>query len=145
MSAFYEMVLTEIGRLDKEIKHYETVMEPLQKGTTRVVDDKYVYLAEYKKEEGITKTTYIGLIQSKEAQDTMQELRLRKYYEEWVKLLKAQREEMRAYEKAGRKYNKPKEKAKETAEKGKTKLIKAKKIGKKKKKAKEMEEDFELE
>ena len=143
MSVFYEMVLKEIDRLDKEIAHYEAMMKPLKKGTTRIVDDKYVYLAEYKKEEGITKTTYIGLIQSKEAQDTMQELRLRKYCEEWVKLLKAQKEEMEAYERAGRKYNKVKEESK--ANKGKTKTIKAKKTGKKKKQSKVKEEDFELE
>ena len=145
MSAFYEMVLKEIDRLDKEIAHYEAMMKPLKKGTTRIVDDKYVYLAEYKKEEGITKTTYIGLIQSKEAQDTMQELRLRKYCEEWVKLLKAQKEEMEAYERAGRKYNKVKEDTKVTAKKRKTKTIKAKKTGKKKKTYKVKEEDFELE
>ena len=143
MSAFYEMVLKEIDRLDKEIGHYEAMMKPLKKGTTRIVDDKYVYLAEYKKEEGITKTTYIGLIQSKEVQNIMQELRLRKYCEEWVKLLKAQKEEMEAYEKAGRKYNKVKEESK--ANKGKTKTIKAKKTGKKKKQSKVKEEDFELE
>ena len=102
MSAFYEMVLKEVDRLDKEIENYGAMMKPLKKGTTRIVDNKYLYLAEYKKEEGGTRTTYIGLIQSKEAQDILQELRLRKYCEEWVKLLKAQREEMRAYEKAGR-------------------------------------------
>ncbi len=130
MSAFYEMVLKEIDRLDKEIAHYEAMMKPLKKGTTRIVDDKYVYLAEYKKEEGGTRTTYIGLIQSKEAQDTMQELRLRKYYEEWIRLLKAQKDEMEAYERAGRKYNKVKEESKD--KKSKTKLIKAKKTGKKK-------------
>ena len=143
MSVFYEMVLKEIDRLDKEIENYEAMMKPLKKGTTRIVDDKYVYLAEYKKEEGITKTTYIGLIQSKEAQDTMQELRLRKYYEEWIRLLKAQKDEMEAYERAGRKYNKVKEESK--ANKGKTKTIKAKKIGKKKKQSKVKEEDYELE
>ncbi len=145
MSVFYEMVLKEIDRLDKEIAHYEVMMKPLKKGTTRIVDDKYVYLAEYKKEEGITKTTYIGLIQSKEAQDILQELRLRKYCEEWVKLLKTQKEEMEAYERAGRKYNKVKEDTKVTAKKSKTKTIKAKKTGKKKKQSKVKEEDFELE
>ncbi len=145
MSVFFEMVLKEIDRLDKEIENYEAMMKPLKKGTTRIVDDKYVYLAEYKKEEGITKTTYIGLIQSKEAQDTMQELRLRKYCEEWVKLLKAQKEEMEAYERAGRKYNKTKEESKDKDKKSKTKLIKAKKTGKKKKQSKVKEEDYELE
>ena len=145
MSAFYEMVLKEIDRLDKEIAHYEAMMKPLKKGTTRIVDNKYLYLAEYKKEEGITKTTYIGLIQSREAQDILEKLRLRKYCEEWVKLLKAQKEEMEAYERAGRKYNKVKEDTKITAKKSKTKTVKAKKTSKKKKKAKEMEEDFELE
>ncbi len=145
MSAFYEMVLTEIERLDKEIKHYETVMEPLQKGTTRVVDDKYLYFYSYDKEKGVTTTKYIGHKDSKKALEINQQLRLQKYYEELLKLLKAQKDEMEAYERAGRKYNKTKEESKDKDKKSKTKLIKAKKTGKKKKQSKVKEEDYELE
>ncbi len=107
-SAIYDLIHKEHDRVQKEIDLYGKMKEQLDadSGSVRIVKDRYIYRVYY--ENGESKAQYIGTIEEVDNQKWLQEMRLKKYYEEMIRSLNKEKKELEDYIRVGKKYHKEK-------------------------------------
>ncbi len=98
-SPLYMMIRTERDRLLREIEKNKRMMQKFDNGSIRILSGRYVYLCH--RDNGEYISVYKGTIDSKEAQDAMNDYKQKRMYKSLIKRLKLELEEAEAYLKAG--------------------------------------------